>query len=546
MATTEIVAHLLATADTRALTKADKQFKTFQSTLKSVGRTLGVTLSVGAVVAYSKASVKAASEDAKAQRVLANSLANVGLSFEAIRVENFIANMEKTTGILDDQLRPAFSQLLRVTGSVTKTQELLGVAFDTGAGSTVGFSKAVNILSQVYVGNYKSVKQLNLGLTQQELKTISITKLIDIMKNKFKNAGQESVSALDVLSVGLANVQEQFGYGLTDATQTANDVSNINDLTDAMQKLAYASGRVGGSVLAGVSNAIGRIKDFVTKEGLFKIFGGFGAPGVGQLAPIQKQTKAEKENAKLSKEFAAARAKAEKDALARQKAIAAQQKTALLTQQKSIALQKLSNFLRQAQKVFDNEAITLAAAAQGKLSEEERARLKMKQDIYDLEQAINAGNVDAATKIAQTLYTDAQYLGMLREGILSLNGLPDPFEAWLATLNDILQLLKVDIPTASLTTQLYSAYGGTPPGYGSYGTTAGENGVLGPVPITPSPDANALRWQAMGNYYTGQPSPTAVNISIDPAVAGLINVIQDSSASGVSPTVSRINSSYIA
>jgi hypothetical protein len=37
-----------------------------------------------------------------------------------------------------------------------------------------------------------------------------------------------------------------------------------------------------------------------------------------------------------------------------------------------------------------------------------------------------------------------------------------------------------------------------------------------------------------------------VSIQINPAVAGLIDVIQNQSASGISPTVNRVSSSYIA
>lgn len=528
--------------DGRALARAEKQFQTFQRTLKGVAKSLGVTLSVAAVVAYSKASVKAASEDSKAQRVLANQLANVGLSFEKIRVENFISQMEKTTGILDDELRPAFAQLLRVTGSVTKTQELLGVAFDAGAGSGVGFTKAISILSQAYVGNYKSVRQLNLGLTQQELKTISVNQLIDLMKTKFKNAGAESVSALDLLSVGLKNVQEQFGFGLTDSFALSKDKENLDKLTksmDDLQKSAYVVGRIVGGTISGISALVRFISKIPTSLPAV-----VGKSLKGIVEDYEKsKAKAEEVTAKQRAQNEAARRKAEMDAIARNKAIAAQQKSALLAQQKSLALQKLSNFLRQAQKVFDNEAITLAAAAQGKLTDEERARLKLKQDIYDLEQAINDGNVDAATKIAQTLYTDAQYLGQLRSGMLSLSDVPDPFKAWLETLKEILATLPKTLPIIPPTS-------GMPSWMDPRYTQGVSPAIMYPgasalTPASSAGDVSSFRYQAMADYYAQQSNAT-VNIQINPAVAGLINVIQDQSASGVSPTVNRINTSYIA
>ena len=62
----------------KAFLDADKATKKLTGSVKTLGRTLGVSLSAAAVLAYGKASVKAASEDIKAQKLLANSLKNVG------------------------------------------------------------------------------------------------------------------------------------------------------------------------------------------------------------------------------------------------------------------------------------------------------------------------------------------------------------------------------------------------------------------------------------------------------------------------------------
>lgn len=558
--------------DGRALYRAEKQFRTFQSTLKSVAKSLGVTLSVSAVVAYSKASVKAASEDAKAQRVLANQLANVGLSFEKIRVENFVSQMEKTTGILDSDLRPAFAQLLRVTGSVIKTQELLGVAFDAGAGSGVGFSKAINIISQAYVGNYKSVRQLNLGLTQQELKTISVTKLIDLMKTKFKNAGTESVNALDIINVGLKNTQEQLGFGLTDSFATARDKKNLDDINQAfenLQKTAYITGRVAGATL----KLIGGLASLIGKLPTFNILG---KDLKGFSTDFDKaQAKSAAELSKKQSQYDALRAKAEADALKRAKAIASQQKSSLLTQQKSLTLQKLSNLLKQAQKVFDNEAITLAAAAQGKLTDEERARLKLKQDIYDLEQAIASENVDAAIKISQTLLTDAEYLKQLRSGMESLKGVPDPFEVWLNTLREILATLA-KLPTIAtnpfglginaagfatqfgqqimptLTPDRVSSIYNYPVGFNPYRVVAmADGGIV--TSATPAIVGEAGAEAVIPLNKLGSFGGSNITVNVSGSVITEQNLIdaisrglQNKGASGIPTSFSRNNSPYIA
>ena len=71
--------------------------------------------------------VKAFAEDDKAARVLGKTLDNLGLGFgeNALAVNNYISGLEKQTGVLDDELRPAMDRLLRATGDITKSQQLL-------------------------------------------------------------------------------------------------------------------------------------------------------------------------------------------------------------------------------------------------------------------------------------------------------------------------------------------------------------------------------------------------------------------------------------
>ena len=140
-------------------------------------------------MAYGKASVKAASEDIKAQKLLANSLKNVGLAYASIDVENFISKLQSQTGILDDTLRPAFANLAAVTGSVAKTEKLMGLAFDVSSGSGLDYASTIDLLSQAYVGNTKGLKALKLGLTQAEIKAMSFDEIVDTLNQRFKGAG---------------------------------------------------------------------------------------------------------------------------------------------------------------------------------------------------------------------------------------------------------------------------------------------------------------------------------------------------------------------
>ena len=117
--------------------KAFKQAETATDKLsngvKSLAKTLGAAFGVQQVLAYGKASIKAAAEDEKAQKQLALALKNVGLGRDAATSEGFIQKLEKEFGILDDNLRPAYQQLAVATRDTAESQKLLQLALDISA-----------------------------------------------------------------------------------------------------------------------------------------------------------------------------------------------------------------------------------------------------------------------------------------------------------------------------------------------------------------------------------------------------------------------------
>jgi hypothetical protein len=120
--------------------------------------------------------------------------------------------------------------------------------------------------------------------------------------------------------------------------------------------------------------------------------------------------------------------------LSNAKKLSATQKQIAADKKKQEALDKAALVLAQGKKVFDEEGIQLAAAAQGKLTEEEKTRLGLKKDIYELENAINEGNINAAARLANSMVANAQKLAALRGDMIGLNDIQNPFTAWLNTL----------------------------------------------------------------------------------------------------------------
>jgi len=128
-----LIFSILSEYNGKGLAKGKIDVVTFEKSLKSLGKTLGVTLGAAALVNFGKKAVAAFAADEKAAKSLEIQLKNTGYQFSAPDVEYYIANLQKMTGVLDDHLRPAFQTLLTANGSLIQSQKALQVALDTSA-----------------------------------------------------------------------------------------------------------------------------------------------------------------------------------------------------------------------------------------------------------------------------------------------------------------------------------------------------------------------------------------------------------------------------
>jgi hypothetical protein len=114
---------------------------------------------------------RAFAEDDKAAKVLSQTLNNLGLGFgnNAQIVNGYISSLEKQTGVLDDELRPAMDRLLRATGDITKSQKLLKLALDVSAGTGKTLTQVSQSLQKAYLGQTQALGRLGVGLSKAEL-----------------------------------------------------------------------------------------------------------------------------------------------------------------------------------------------------------------------------------------------------------------------------------------------------------------------------------------------------------------------------------------
>ncbi len=449
--------------DAKGFKQAESAMETLGKSVKKLAIAFGVTFSAQKIAAFGKSSVKAFLDDEKAATALTKSLNNMGLAFEDSRIKAYVSSLEAATGVADDLLRPALQGLLSTTGSVTKSQELLKLAIDVAAGSGEKLTTVASDLSMAFVGNTKGLKKYNLGLTQSQLQTMRFTDIQDKLNQQFsgQNAAYLDTYAgkLSLVQVAYDNMQETIGKGLIDSFSLLAGESGIGGATTAMEQFGVAA----SETLLGVAAILKKITPTgVAGEpgfwhDLYIAFGGQiiedirkigrstaaqalpGAPGVisGKSLSGAAYTAAQNKANEAAIKQQQMLKKIEDERIKNQQKILANAKKAAAEAQKKLVLDKAAAFLKQGENLFDLERIQLAAAALGKQTEEDKVRIRLKQELLDLEDAINDGNVQAAARLAQSITNDAQLLGQLRGDMVKLGDVPDPFAEWLLTLQAI-------------------------------------------------------------------------------------------------------------
>jgi ribosomal protein S18 len=432
----------------KAFKDADNAAVRLDKTIKKLGRTLGVTLGASAIIAYSKASVKAFSDDEAAARRLSSAVDNLGLSFSKVQVATFISDLERTASIADDVLRPAFQSLLNITGSLTKSQELLNNAIQISRASGVDLATVTNDLGKGYVGITRGLIKYNTGLTRAELQTKGFNEILGIMLAKSAGAAQDYLTTtsfkMDTLALASENAKETIGKGLVDAFARIGGGTEAKDAAKAIDNIAKA---VNGVTLV-LGTAIGLLNKFrqgytnFLMDPLGTGMGGAGASSTNRSASpagtavrLRQQREAEAAAVKRAKEVA----NLTKKQVASTKALTAEQK-------KQASLKKSGT-------VFDLEQIQIVAALKGQVTKEEEIRLQAQLALLN-------GNADLAKKLTDQILMAQDSSGNLAKFLAALPNARNPFEyldAYLSYLAGKAAAISVGTPFGQAAPSLNAA-----------------------------------------------------------------------------------------
>jgi hypothetical protein len=464
MASSDILINIIGQFQKKGFNDADKAFGKLEKSAKSLGRVIGVSLSAAAITAYSKKAISAANADIKSQRLLAVSLNNVGLAYAKVDVEQFIQRLQEQTGILDDELRPAFAQLAQITGSVRRSQELLGLAFDVSAGSGKDINSVVDILTKAFLGNTKGLKSLNLAYTDAELKAMDFNKVVTILSQQFAGQGAASVEGfegkMNLLNVAASKATETIGVSLITALELLSADNSIETATKKMKgsgdaiannitATAYLIRELGKIPGAGVlGNIFGAIENRISffspsnAANLLKQIKGF--QGMGNISVSKSSQDTQKAQIDEARRAEQAALKRQKEILALLKQQTKQQKAMAAAAKKQ---KQEEGILAEINKRFEMDRIQIAAALGGQINDVERLRLELMQAILD-EDVKRAIILEGQLIKAEAA---AAELALLLDSLDEMVG--DPFADWPATITRIKELLKtlnIKIPIETL------------------------------------------------------------------------------------------------
>ena len=408
----------------KAFKDADNAAMRLDKTVKQLGKTLGITLGASAMAAYGKAAVKAFAEDEAAARRLSSAVDNLGLSFSKVQVATFISGLEQSAAIADDVLRPAFQSLLNITGSLTKSQELLNNAIQISRATGVDLATVTNDLGKGYVGITRGLIKYNTGLTRAELQTKSFNEILGIMLTKSAGAAQDYLTTtsykMDVLRVASANAQETIGKGLVDAFAVLGGGSQASDAQKTIADIAKGI----NAITMATAQAINGLSKLYKGLDLLTSFGGL-TGGDGLLARTFDRAPTVSSGRSASPAGTAIRTRQQRDAEAaaakRAKEVAALTKKQVASTKALTAEQKKQNSLKKSATVFDLEQIQLVAALKGRLSKEEELRVQAQL-------AILSGNEKVARDLTNQILMAQDASGNLAKFLTSLPNARNPFE----------------------------------------------------------------------------------------------------------------------
>lgn len=246
---------------------ADGGVNKAQKSLKSlVASNVSATVAVTALTAASVKAVKAFNEDAKSQALLALTLRNTtnATAQQISSTEDYLSVLSMEAAIADDELRPALSNLLRITKDQTVSQTLLNDALNIAATTSRPLADVTSALGKAYQGNFKALRSMGFSISDATIKSKDFEGAMREIRPIIEGASEEAANSAEggfrKLKIAFDELTESAGGALSPVVE---DLTTIT--TALVSKTKDAQGntnRFGESIRFLVGELVPGIKVF--------------------------------------------------------------------------------------------------------------------------------------------------------------------------------------------------------------------------------------------------------------------------------------------
>lgn len=189
---------IISEFDGKGVKKAVAEFKQLESAGKKAQfalkkAALPAAAALGGLAVAALDAAKAALEDQKAQAVLANTIRQSTKATDAQikATEDFIAEQGRLFGVTDDDLRPAFGKLIRVTRDLDRAQRLVTLAQDIAATTGKDLGTVTQALVRAEQGQFTALKRLGVPMgknTMAQMEMAKATRALTAAEQKYQVA----------------------------------------------------------------------------------------------------------------------------------------------------------------------------------------------------------------------------------------------------------------------------------------------------------------------------------------------------------------------
>jgi hypothetical protein len=422
----------------QAETSTDKLVKSTKRLAASIGLAFGTTQ----ILAFGKASIKAALEAQAQQERLANLVkVTVGATDAQVQSLNDQAAALQAIGVVNkENITQTQSQLATFNLQIDTIKALTPAILDYvtaekgAAASASEFKSMTNGLAQALNGNFASLTKVGFVLDDVTKKTIkegteteraaALVKVLDSTYKDFnKNLANTPTGQMQKLANAADDAKQIIGTGLLDALRSIGEDTSVENLANNMQAVAV--------YVADVTRGIGKLTSALNNIPIIGNFNVGMIPILGTYLNVLResgkqtaiQTSADNSHLKsLQNQF-----KLSTKIVNNAKKLTAEELKQLKTKKLQQAIDKANLALNKGEEVFDMDKIQIAAALTSQAEQlgkatssaqvlqiaNDIARLNVKKSILALEDAIAAKDEAAITAATKKLNADLKVLGTL-------------------------------------------------------------------------------------------------------------------------------------